>query len=1079
MLIMLLPGESAAQTTRPRSVLVGMRPMVQAAQIHTLQQRVGAPVKKSLARGRVLVMDVPAGESEVRFKSKLLMDPAVAFVEPNGMMYPAVIPDDPEYPQQHHLPIIRAPEAWNVTTGSPEIVIAVVDTGVDTEHPDLAANIYRNPNESLNGRDDDGNGFIDDIHGWDFQNNTNNPRPQPTGADENNDGTPDEQVSHGTLVAGLAAAVGNNGFGTAGVAWNVKILPIQVFPSDGGASVSQVIEGIEYAIMMGADIINLSIGGGYYESFTAPIQQAHEQGILVVSAAGNGGNELRDSQTSWESPVCNDGPNVGTDNFVLGVGSTDANDLRASFSNFDGSSWGTFVDVMAPGEGLFGPAFYDPSFPAFSSYFTTNSGTSFSVPLVSGLAALILSQNPGMSPAQLMAAIKGGCDNIDALNPGFAGKLGAGRINCARSLGVPLAPRSVRDLRAFDTPDDQGGSVTLQWQRSLDDGSGADNVTEYIILRRRGQEGSFSEVARVGAGVTEYFDTSVTDGVTYYYQVRTSDGSLTSDSQVVGPVVPVNDGAPSAVNGVYAEDRPADDGGAIIVGWDTYSAPEDFSHFAIYRARTNFSSVAGMGPIAEVSDAGATEYVDATTTDGLDYWYAVTAVDTFGNQVTDVTAVGPVQSFANGMVTLSAGMHLFGSPLEPADREPTTLLGIDPGQLKMARWSSSAETYVVYSGPGSLPLVLGRGYWLKLDRPVTFSPSGKMAPSGSFSVTLEPGWQQIGNPFFSPIDLSQVTVNYQGTTMDLASADAANVMRQVLWTYDEQSNGYNVVAPFLGVGETRIDPWKGFWVRVEKRCSLVLPRGSSASAAMQAASVRSAEVSDGWFTRLSVRGEAGVDADNFFGVSRSLASMGPLNNPPPVAGGVDLAFVDTAGNRLAGQFAPVEARELTWDLVVSGSPGERIEVWCPRPGEIADGWAVTLEDVATGAAVDIRRGARYATTLGSAETQRSLTLRLTRTGGPLTLSSLSAVGSRAGGAQVSFTLSAPADCSVRVLNIAGRTIRVLQQGTPMPAGTTQLMWDGRSDAGLAVPNGTYLIQVEAAAEDGGRTQAVRTLAIGR
>lgn len=1055
--------------------------MVHAAQIDTLQQRTGAKVTKTLARGRVVVMDMPAGESEARFKSKLMMDPAVEFVEPDGMMYPALVPDDPEYPKQYHLPLVRAPEAWDATTGSPNVVIAIVDTGVDLDHPDLAGKIFTNTGEVPgNGLDDDGNGFIDDVHGWDFQNDTNDPNPSPDGVDDNNDGTPDEQVSHGTLVSGLAAAVGNDGFGTAGIAWRATILPVQVFPDDGGASVSQVIEGIEYAREMGADIINLSIGGSYYQSFTAPIRDAYDQGILVVSAAGNGGSELGDSQSSWESPVCNDGLNLGVDNHVLGVGSTDANDLRASFSNFDGSTWGTFVDCMAPGEGMYGPGFYSPGFPDFSSYFDTNSGTSFSVPVVSGLAALVLSKNPGLSPAQVIAAIKSGCDDIDALNPGFAGKLGAGRINCARTLGVSLPPRPARDVRAEDTPDDQGGSITVTWQLSLDDGAGAKNVAEYIILRRQGDSGSFSEIARVNAGVTEYIDLTVRDGQMYYYLVRTTDGTLTSDSNIAGPVQPENDGAPARVTGVYAEDRPADDGGAIVVGWNAYSAPADFSHFAVYRSLTNFSSVVAMQPIAEISNADATQYVDEATNDGVDYWYAVTAVDTFGNRITDVTATGPVQSFANGAVTLPAGMHLFGSPLEPADREPTTLLGIDPAQLKMARWSPAAGDYVIYSGPGSLPLVLGHGYWLKLDQSVTFSPTGNMAPSGSLSVALSPGWQQVGNPYFSAMDMVSATVDYQGTTMDLASADAANVMRQVLWTYNPQTNGYNLVAPFLGIGETKIDPWKGFWVRVEKSCSLTLPRPGAVSAGMQPASVRSAARDiDGWFARLSVRGDTGTDRDNLFGVSRALSGMAPLQNPPRTAEGVDLAFVDTAGTRLAGQFSAVEARELTWDLAVTGEPGERVEVYCPDPAQIPEGWAVTLEDRATGAVIDIRHGARYATTLGPAETQRPMTLRLTRTGGPLTLSSLSAVASRAGGAELSFTLSAPADCTVRLLNIAGRTVRVLRQGTPMPAGTSQLVWDGRSDSGLAVPNGTYLVQVEAAGEEGGRTQALRTLAIRR
>ena len=138
-----------------------------------------------------------------------------------------------------------------------------------------------------------------------------------------------------------------------------------------------------------------------------------------------------------------------------------------------------------------------------------------------------------------------------------------------------------------------------------------------------------------------------------------------------------------------------------------------------------------------------------------------------------------------------------------------------------------------------------------------------------------------------------------------------------------------------------------------------------------------------------------------------------------------------------------------------------------------------LEGEVYDVAVDVRRGGRYALTLAPGESQRPMRLRLTRTGGALTLSGMSAVASRAGGAEMTFTLSAPAACTVKVLNIAGRTVRVLRQGTPMPAGTSQVLWDGRSDAGLAVPSGTYVLQLEAVTDDGNRTQAVRTLAVQR
>lgn len=1070
-----------ASAQQPKRMLVGFRDTMQTSSLAKLQRDTGARPTKLLAGGRVLVMDLAANETPASFKSKALMSPSVAFVEPDGMMYPTLVPNDPEYGQQYHLELIRAPEAWDVTTGSRNVTIAVVDTGVDLDHPDLVGRIFRNTGEIPgNGIDDDGNGFIDDVNGWDFQNGTNDPNPEPDGVDNDGNGTPDDQVSHGTLVAGLAAATGNDGWGTAGIDWNVKILPIQVFPDDGGASVSQVIDGIDYAVLMGADIINLSVGGGYYESFTPAIERANNAGILVVAAAGNSGQQFTDFSTSWESPVCNDGENLGVDNWVLGVGSTDRNDLRASFSNYDGSSTRNFVECMAPGEGIYGIGFYQPGFPAFSSYFTTNSGTSFSAPQASGLAALLLAQNPARTPAQLIAAIRNGCDSIDSLNPGFAGKLGAGRINCARSLGVPLAPRLPQDVAAADTPDDQGGSITITWRTSPDDGAGAESVTAYIILRSRTATDSFSEVGTVGPGATSFVDTSVSDGLAYYYMVRVTDGSLSADTDVVGPVRSSNDSAPARVTGVYTEDRPADDGGAIVVGWNRYVAPPDFSHFAIYRARARFSNVAAMTPIAQVDSSAAVDHVDTTVTDGVDYYYAVVAVDTFDNSIADPTVVGPVQSFANGSMTLAAGMYFLGSPLEPSDGDPATLLGVQSAQIRVARWNAARRDYDLYSGPGTLPVAVGRGYWLKLEETLTFSPVGNLAPAGSLNVELTPGWQQIGNPYFGNMNLANVTVDYQGTTMDLASASAAGIIQQIFWRYNRADNSYNMIAPMLGVGDSIIPPWEGCWARVEKGCSLILPRPDTAASA-PAASVAEGglEGAGDWVARLAARGVGGTDSDNFFGVSQRLSEMGPLHSPPPTANGVDLFFSNGTGSRLAGDLAATGAGAAEWNLMVEGLPGSPVEVWCPDPTSIPQGWTATLVDSVTGATTDIRRGARYTTALREGETLRPMSLRLTRTGGVLTLSSLSAQATRAGGAQMTFTLSAPADCTVSVLNIAGRTVRVLERGVSRPAGSSQTVWDGRSDAGLAVPNGMYLMQVEAVSEGGSRTQAVRTLAIQR
>jgi hypothetical protein len=302
-------------------------------------------------------------------------------------------------------------------------------------------------------------------------------------------------------------------------------------------------------------------------------------------------------------------------------------------------------------------------------------------------------------------------------------------------------------------------------------------------------------------------------------------------------------------------------------------------------------------------------------------------------------------------------------------------------------------------------------------------------------------------------------------------------MRQVLWTYDEANNDYDLIAPFLEIGDSEIEQWEGLWVRVEKTCSLVLPRPGSVGVSAVSSAGESGR--DGWMAKLVARGRGGVDGDNYFGVSPRIASAGPLVSPPGTPEGVDIAFTGGSGAPTAGAFSAVEARELSWEMTVSGSPGESIEVWCPNPDQIPRGWSVALIDEAAGSAVEMRRGARYRVDLRESESRRPLTLRLTHTGGLLTLSGVSASATGVGGAQIAFTLSAAADCTVEVMNIAGRVVRVVERGVPRPAGASRVIWDGRSNGGLPVPAGMYLVRVAASGESGTRTQAMRTLSVMR
>jgi subtilisin family serine protease len=1067
-------------------VLVRMAPGVQMQTAENAVGRVRGRLRKHVGQG-LYVVDLPEGTDVLAAAAQLRQQPGVLDAEPDMIVYPALVPNDPQYPNQWHHPVIHSPEGWDAQTGvGSNVVIAIVDSGCDLDHPDLAGRIWVNPGEIPgNGLDDDANGFVDDVNGWDFTEGNNDPSPSPDGVGG------DADASHGTLVGGTAAATGNEGYGVAGVTWGARIMPVQVFPADGGGSVSDVVAAINYAVANGAKIVNLSIGGGWTTSFTAPITAAYDAGVLVVVAGGNSGDELTNSSSTWESPVCNDGQSSSQTpspslNHAFGVGATDRNDRLSWYSNYDGSS-GSFIDVVGPGDAIYGPLYVDPQGRwGFNQNWGTNSGTSFSCPMAAGLAALLLAQSPGLTPTQLMTAIKNGADNIDALNPGYAGKLGAGRLNVARALGVPVAPAPPTNLTAIDTPGDNGGSVTLAWLKSADDGGGANTVTSYLVYRKT--TGDFSLLDTLPAGSTGYVDDSTTDGTNYTYKVGASDGTRVGESALAGPVQSRNDSTPPLAQNVQAVDRPNDAGGAILVGWDPYAAPPDFAEFRVYRSTNSFTSTVGMTPLATIPSASETLYEDTAVVDGTNYYYAVGTRDTAGNEVKTLSSYGPVQSFSNGMVQFAAGLYLFASPVVPADYDPATLFGLAPGSFLYARWLPADNHYVSDSGARPLPeplrLGLGRGSWVRLTQQVMFSPEGATAPAGDFPIELTPGWHQLGNPFFAELDYGQSTVLYNGNAMDLATADGQGVMAAFAWTYDPGTQNYVLVYPPIGGQTRKIQPWQGFWVTVYKACRLTLmrPLGAQISSAgvtrPAGGQTQAADWSVDWSFALRVSSGAALDSECYVGA----AGREILGPKPPAANDAPVLTVTAPGEHRDGNYAVSLAQSgqtnIIWSLKVANlRPGQMVELRTPDLSRLPRGTVAMLEDPATGQSVYLRTVGRYAFTPRSGETERTLRLTVSpRTAQALAIQSLTAQALTSGrGAQVMFTLSSPATCSATVLNIAGRTVRTVEQGKPRTAGNQTVLWDGRNQTGATAPPGMYLLQVTAEAETGEKVRAISPL----
>lgn len=322
-------------------------------------------------------------------------DPNVEYAEPNYLYHICVTPNDQDFGLQWALNQasdhdIDAPEAWDIETGDASIVIAIIDTGVDWDHPDVAANVWNNADEIVDGSDTDGNGYVDDIRGWDFVNGDNNPM---------------DDHSHGTHCAGIAGAVTNNSVGIAGVSWNCTIMPVKGLNSAGEGSTTNLSNAITYAAGNGADVISMS-WGSYSSSSTInnALNYAYDNGVVLVGAAGNEGISSKFYPAAYDR--------------VIAVSATDSSDAEASFSNY-----GSWVDVAAPGVSIYSTIWNDT--------YGNKSGTSMSCPHVAGLVGLLLSKNSSLTQMEVRTILRSTTDSVTS-----GRYIGLGRINAYRAIQV-------------------------------------------------------------------------------------------------------------------------------------------------------------------------------------------------------------------------------------------------------------------------------------------------------------------------------------------------------------------------------------------------------------------------------------------------------------------------------------------------------------------------------------------------------------------------------------------------------------------------------------------------------------------
>ncbi len=380
-------------------------------------------------------------------------DPNIEYAHPNYQAKALIVPNDTSYSTQQPLFIsYGAEDAWDITTGSSQVIVAILDTGIDTNHPDLVGRILTQ----------DWKNYI-------------------------SSSIPEDDNGHGTHVAGIIGANGNNGTGVTGLDWNCKLLPIKVLDSSGSGSLSSIVDGMYYAVQKGAKVINLSLGfNGYLEdALQEAIDYVYSQGIIIVVAAGNDDINIT---TTKLSPVCND----GNANKIFGVASLTSAKVKSWFSNFSDK----YVDISAFGSNIYSTSTMD-------SYDTKN-GTSMAAPAVSGIIALLLSLAPNLTPAQVMDYLKDSAENVDALNSSYVGELGAGLAKVKNLLdlyqGTQSSTQSVEQIYQFynyPNPIDASSydSASTIFYAEFSKPVSRVNISVYSITGRKAFEININQVA--------------------------------------------------------------------------------------------------------------------------------------------------------------------------------------------------------------------------------------------------------------------------------------------------------------------------------------------------------------------------------------------------------------------------------------------------------------------------------------------------------------------------------------------------------------------------------------------------------
>lgn len=392
---------------------------------------------------------------------------------------------------------IQMEEAWDIETGDPNLVIAVLDSGVKLDHPELAGRLWTNPDEVMDGTDTDGNGFIDDVNGWNFAYETNNVA---------------DDVGHGVNITGLLASLPNNNTAYAGINWASKIMTVKMLNSDNAyLDGAWAVDAIYYAVDNGADIINMSWGGPDFSALQDAVEYAHNNGVVLTAAMMNFDNNVPYYPAAYDETIA--------------VGSIDPDGDRSSPFYWDpnsGSNFGPHIDVIAPGNYT-----YSLSHTSNSNYNIYWGGTSQAAPHVAGIASLLLSQDPTLSPEDIRSIVTATADDQTGDpaedTPGFDNYFGHGRLNAfaALSANLSVADIEVNSIAVYPNPVESGSILNMEFKSE-----GLKKIEIFNVLGSKVQ--AFETTAKTAAVSTSNFSSGV-----YLFKIHTEENSSFTTKKVI------------------------------------------------------------------------------------------------------------------------------------------------------------------------------------------------------------------------------------------------------------------------------------------------------------------------------------------------------------------------------------------------------------------------------------------------------------------------------------------------------------------------------------------------------------------